>query len=307
MTQTVLILGATGRFGRNAAQAFHAAGWTVRKFDRQRQDLAEQARGADVIVNGWNPAYPDWARLVPGLHQQVRAVAKVTGATVIIPGNVYVFGSDTPAPWGPNTPHRATNPLGRVRIEMEAAYKREGIRTIVLRAGDFIDTEASGNWFDQIMIKSLSAGKFTYPGRTDIAHAWAFLPDICRAAVHLAEMRHALPDFADIAFPGYTLSGAEMAAALGQVTGRPVKLKQMSWLPLQLARPFWRLGACLVEMKYLWNTPHWLDGARFDQLLPEFRPTDLNAALTQAVPMSVVAREPGRSGEELHPISDGPA
>ncbi len=35
MTGTVLILGATGRFGRNTGDAFRAAGWTVRAFDRK--------------------------------------------------------------------------------------------------------------------------------------------------------------------------------------------------------------------------------------------------------------------------------
>ena len=66
MTQTVLILGASGRFGRNAARAFRAAGWTVRGFDRQTDTLEQAARGMDVIVNAWNPLYPDWARQLPG-------------------------------------------------------------------------------------------------------------------------------------------------------------------------------------------------------------------------------------------------
>ncbi len=51
MTQTVLILGATGRFGRNAGEQFSRAGWTVRRFDRTRDDLARAAKGAEVIVS----------------------------------------------------------------------------------------------------------------------------------------------------------------------------------------------------------------------------------------------------------------
>lgn len=294
MTQTVLILGASGRFGRNAATAFRQAGWTVVAFDRTRDDLQGAARRADVIVNAWNPPYPDWARQVPGLHAQVIEAAKAAGATVIVPGNVYVFGAETPAPWGPDTPHRATNPLGRIRIEMEAAYRASGVRTIILRAGDFLDTEASGNWFDQIMIKPLARGRFTYPGNPDIAHAWAFLPDLTRAAVALAERRKALPQFCDVTFPGYTATGRDIAQALTQVTGRQVTLKQMSWLPLHLARPFWPMAGCLLEMRYLWNTPHRLDGAVFDALLPEFRQTPLIQAVAQAIP-------PGLRKGDVHP------
>lgn len=294
MTQTVLILGASGRFGRNAATAFRQAGWTVIAFDRTRDDLQGAARRADVIVNAWNPPYPDWARQVPGLHAQVIEAAKAAGATVIVPGNVYVFGAETPAPWRPDTPHRATNPLGRIRIEMEAAYRASGVRTIILRAGDFLDTEASGNWFDQIMIKPLARGRFTYPGNPDIAHAWAFLPDLTRAAVELAERRETLPTFCDVTYAGYTATGRDIAQALTQVTGRQVTLKQMSWLPLHLARPFWPMAGCLLEMRYLWNTPHRLDGAVFDALLPEFRQTPLIQAVAQAIP-------PGLRKGDVHP------
>lgn len=283
MTQTVLILGSSGRFGGHAATAFETRGWHVRRFDRARDDLMTAAAGVDVIVAAWNPPYPNWNAQVAKQHARVIAAARASGATVILPGNVYVFGPDTPAPWGSDTPHRAINPLGRIRIEMETAYRRSGVRTIVLRAGDYIDTEASGNWFDMVMTKSLRKGVFTYPGKPDIPHAWAFLPDIARAAVDLAERRDTLPEFADIAFPGYTLSGQEMAAALERVAPGPIRLKRMSWLPLVLASPVWPMARCLREMRYLWDTPHWLDGTEFDRLLPAFRPTAVDTALTMAI------------------------
>ena len=291
MTKTVLILGASGRFGHNAAEQFSNAGWTLRRFDRARDDLSTAAKGVDVIVNGWNPDYPDWQKLVPDLTAKVIAAAKSSGATVIIPGNVYVFGVDTPGPWSQTTPHNAANPLGRIRVEMEAAYRRSGVRCIVLRGGDFIDTRASGNWLDLVMLKTLGKGVFTYPGTPDIDHAWAYLPDLCRAAVELAGIRNQLPVFADIPFPGFTASGSEIAAQISTLTGSEVRVKKMAWLPLQIARPFWRMGACLLEMRYLWDTPHQLDGALLASLLPEFRMTPLSDALASALPAASVQRQ----------------
>jgi len=288
MTQTVLILGATGRFGRHAAQQFAKAGWEVRTFDRARDDLTTKARGVDVIVNAWNPMYPDWARVVPKLHARVIKVAKSCGATVIVPGNVYVFGQSTPAQWSADTPHGAQNPLGRIRIDMEAAYRTSGVRCIILRAGDFVDTRASGNWLDAIMLKKLGKGVFTYPGDQGIDHAWAYLPDLCRAAVMLAEMRDQLPVFSDIPFAGYTASGNRIAATLQQITKAPVRVKRMSWAPIYLARPFWRMAKHLLEMKYLWSTPHRLDPTAFDTLLPGFQTTPLQQALEAAVPTQLV-------------------
>lgn len=293
--RTVLILGANGRFGRHAARAFDRAGWTVRLYDRARDSLPTAAEGAAVIVNGWNPPYPDWESQIPGLTASLIAAAKTTGATVIQPGNVYVFGADTPVPWSERSPHRATNQLGRVRIAMEAQLRDTGIRTILLRAGDFIDTEASGNWFDAIMVKKLRRGVFTYPGDPDAAHAWAFLPDVTRAAVALAEIRDSLPDFTDIPFPGYTLTGREIADHLSAATGHEIRLRRMSWLPVHLARPFWRVATHLIEMRYLWMIPHSLDGARLAGLLPDFRPTPVADALRQALPAPAVDHSGARS------------
>ena len=61
MTGTVLILGASGHVGRHFGKAFLQAGWTVRTYDRARDDMIKQAAGADVIVNGLNPPnYENW-------------------------------------------------------------------------------------------------------------------------------------------------------------------------------------------------------------------------------------------------------
>jgi len=291
MTGIVLILGATGRFGRACSSAFSDAGWEVRHFDRSTGDLMRAATGVQVIVNGWNPAYTDWAAQVPTLNGQVIRAARASGATVIVPGNVYVFGSKTPGPWSENTAHRAENPLGRIRIEMEKAYRQSGVRTIVLRAGDFLDTEASGNWFDMILTKDLAKGKFTYPGNPDLPHAWAYLPDLARAAVALAEQGEDLPVYADVSFAGYAMTGRELLAAVNKVSLRPARLKSMAWLPLQLARPFWAMGRCLLEMRYLWNTAHRLDGTRLTILLPGFRQTPLEVAIASALPSALLDRD----------------
>lgn len=294
MRKTVLILGASGRFGRNAHNAFAEAGWQVRLFNRKTDDLWDAAWGADVIVNGWNPLYPDWATTIPGYTKQVIDVAEASGALVIVPGNVYVFGETAPSRFAAEVPHAATNPLGRIRAEMEAAYRNSKARVLILRAGDFLDTEASGNWFDKIMVAGLDKGRFVYPGPTDVPHAWAYLPDMARAAALLAERADELPRFTDLPFPGYTLTGQELHAQVNAAAPGTVKLRQMSWLPLRLAGLFWPMGRKLVEMSYLWSKPHHLDGAAFDRLLPEFRPTPLTGAIAASIEHKVHPDQPVR-------------
>ncbi len=283
MTQTVLILGASGRCGRHAKTAFSAAGWQTRSFNRKTDDLMQAAKGADVIFYGWNMPYGAWASEQPKLIRQVIAAAKSSGATVIIPGNVYVFGDGMPARIGPDTPHRATNPLGQLRIQLEGAFRQAGVKTILLRAGDFLDDQPSGNWFDMIIAKKAAKGVLSYPGRTDVPHAWAWLPDLTRTMVMLAEKRHELPVYTDLAFPGFTLTGEELNEECARALGRSMQLKRMNWLPIHLARPFWKEARHILEMRYLWDTPHALDGAALDGILPGRPQTRVASAIACAL------------------------
>lgn len=294
MTDRVLILGANGRFGRHAADAFARAGWQVTRAVRPGKGgapgtveaeatdadaLSRAAEGHALIVNAVNPPYPDWARMVPAITGAVIAAARASGATVLIPGNVYNYGSHMPERLDAATPQAADTRKGRLRVEMEAAWRGAGLPVILLRAGDFIDTEVSGNWFESHMAPGLKRGTLTYPGPTDRLHAWAYLPDMARAAAALAAIRADLPRFADIPFPGVALTGTDLARALSEVLGRPVRLRGFPWWAVRLAAPLWPMGRELLEMRYLWDRPHALDGTLFRRLLPEFRETPLREAL----------------------------
>ncbi len=283
MTGKVLILGASGRFGRHAAEAFWNAGWTVRKFDRATDELMTAAEGTDVIINGWNPPYPAWASEVPKLTAEVIGAAKASGATVLVPGNVYVYGEGSGPQLTHDTPHSAHNPLGRIRIDMEAAYKASGVRTIILRAGDFIDTEASGNWFDMIIAAKAGKGTIVAPGDPDAKHAWAYLPDLAEAAVQIVEQREKLSPFEEVLFPGYTLSLRDLAKLVEDASGEPQHVQAFNWWTLRLAAPFWPMGRKLFEMRYLWSMPHALVNDDLSALLPKLRETDPLTAIRQAI------------------------
>ena len=52
---------------------------------------------------------------------------------------------------------------------------------------------------------------------------------------------------------------------------------------IQLARPVWPLAKHLIEMRYLWSTPHWLDPAPFQALCPDHHDTPIDEALGQSI------------------------
>ena len=81
---------------------------------------------------------------------------------------------------------------------------------------------------------------------------------------------------------GFSLK-TKIAAYLEDITGRSVRIKQMSWNLLKVVGLVWPMVGALGKMRYLWNTPHMLDSRTFDALLPEFRSTPPQLALRSAI------------------------
>jgi len=308
MERTVVVLGAKGRFGRHAVEAFHANGWRVIAAGRtleaaqlpkgvtlktvdtmSKASTVAACEGADVIVNAAHPPYTDWVKAMPTMTANVIAAAQASGATVMIPGNVYNYGASMPPVLTETTPHVPTTGKGKVRVAMEQSFQAaNGFQTIVLRGGDFIEGRDTGNWFETYMTNALAKGAFTYPGRTDAAHAWAYLPDMARAMAQLAEKRAELPQFAEFGFAGLCLTGAEMQAAIERQIGRPLKLKRMPWAVLKLLGLVQPLMREVVEMRYLWDLPHRIDGGKLSAALPEFVPTPTDKIIARAIAHSEV-------------------
>ena len=300
---TVLVLGATGRLGRHATHAFDAAGWRVRTFGRRAPDadvpgehgagdvldadaLGAAARGADVLVNALNPPYRAWRDEVPGLTEAVLGAARSSGATVMLPGNVYGFGRTMPPVLLPDTPEAPSNEHGRIRSTLEASYRAAAssdVRTIVVRAGSFVEGVRTGNWFEDHVVSRIDAGRVTYPGPLDRAHSWAWLPDLGRAFEALAARRDALEPFHAVGFPGWALTGRELVDALETAAGRSLRVGRMPWPLLRLAAPFVPDMRGVLAMRYLWQVPHRIDGAELARLLPDFSATPAEVALREAL------------------------
>lgn len=297
--KTVLVAGASGNFGRHAARAFEAAGWSVRLY-RRGTDMAVAAQGCDVIVNGLNPPmYHNWPVLIPQITAQVIAAAKASGATILMPGTVYVYG-DTPGPWHEETPHRFTARKSRIRSEMEATYRRavaeDGLRVILLRGGDFLDPGNPGTLMDMAVLKWIGRGIMVPTGNPAAPRAYAYLPDMARAAVALAEQRESLAPYEEVNMPGLTFSMVDLQAEIAAQTGRRPRMIGFPWVLLRLAAPFNEVSREMLEMRYLHDLPHRMAGDKFRRLLPGFADTPLakivadELAAAVARPVPAVAR-----------------
>ena len=313
MARSVLILGANGRLGQVLACAFVDAGWRVHGQVRREPPpgspqavhwlragldapakLAEATGSADIVVHAVNPPYPAWHAHALPLAQSAIATARALNALLMFPGNVYNFGARMPQVLRESTPQEPTSRKGRVRVRVEEALRqaaRAGLRTTIVRAGDFFGGPGRGAWLDLVMVKPLPQGKVVYPGRMDVLHAWAYLPDLARTFVLLAERRAALAQYEVVHFPGYSVTGEtfvrsiERAARKCGVLGATVPLRRagMPWPLLQiggLVVPMWRE---LAEMRYLWNVPHSLTGERLAALIGTIPATPLEQALEETL------------------------
>lgn len=290
MTQTVLILGGSGKIGVHAAKAFADAGWSVRNFDRKTDDMTVKAQGCDVIVNGLNPAnYANWAQNIPAITKQVLAAAKASGATVIVPGNIYNFGNH-PGELSEATPQNPHTRKGRIRVEMEAAYRASDVRTIVLRAGNFIDPLHNGDVMSLFVMRNVVAGKITHGGTPDARNAYAYVPDWAQAAVMLAEMRDTLGPFEDIPFPGHSFTWHDLKTHLEAATGRRFRLTAFPWWLITMLSPFVEQARELSEMRYLYEMDHRIGAEKFNRLLPEFKPTPLAQVIEAGLPDDFVLK-----------------
>lgn len=290
MSKTVLILGASGKIGKHSAEAFRRAGYEVRMHDRRSGDLVRDAAGVQVIVNGWNPpAYHDWARIVPELTRKLIAAARASGATVIIPGNVYNLDAEG-GEWSEDTPHRPPTRKGKIREAMERAYEQSGVQTIVLRAGNFIDPERKDDVMSVLFLRALGQMKLTLAGDPDAMQAYCYVPDWARAAVLLADRKDVLGRFADVPFAGHAFTARELQAFLTREFGRPIRTTSFPWWLFSALGPFWELAREMSEMRYLYNLSHTLSGEKLGRLVPEFRVTPLDQVLRGAIPPELLVR-----------------
>ncbi len=317
-TPTVLVLGANGRFGTAAVQAFAAAGWHVLAQVRRTPThpppagaraidtplsatdaLAALAAGSRAVLYAVNPVYTRWDAEALPLARQGMDIAQRLGATFMLPGNVYNFGAGMPALLGEQTPERPTTNKGRQRCELEAegaGRASQGLKSVVIRAGDFYG-RGRGSWLDLAIVKSIAQGKLVYPGPLDVPHAWAYLPDLARAFVAVAS-RGAAPAVERLHFAGHTLTGRELLAlvesaaqGLGLAPAGGWRHGGMPWGLIRAVGTVYPMWRELARMSYLWRVPHALDGRALQRAVGPL-PATVPAAAVRAALVDLGLGEP---------------
>lgn len=287
-----LVVGANGGIGGSMVAALRRHGWRVKALARKPQaqaadgvtwvagdamraeDVIRAAEGCAVVVHAVNPpGYRDWARLVLPMLENTIAAARAVGARVVLPGTIYNYGGDAFPVLRESSPQHAPTRKGQIRVRMEQRLKEatgEGVRTLIVRAGDFFGPRAGNNWFGGGLLGGKTrVSSLTYPGKAGLGHAWAYLPDVAEAMAGLLDREAQLKDFDTFHFAGHwDADGTQMVEAIRRVSGRPrLPVRGFPWMLLPLLAPFSTLLREMMEMRYLWREPLRLDNTRLVALL----------------------------------------
>ncbi|KAA3511951.1 SDR family NAD(P)-dependent oxidoreductase [Agrobacterium vitis] len=305
-----LVLGATGGIGGAVARALTGRGYHVRALHRDaarmvakqkqgqpvlewvqgdamnRADVLKAAKGASVILHGVNPpGYRNWGKLVLPMIDNTIAAARASGACILMPGTIYNYGPDAFPLLNEVSPQHPQTVKGQIRVELERRLEQaagEGVRVILVRAGDFFGPDAGNNWFAQGLITpGKPATRVNLPGRPGVSHSWAYLPDVAEIFIRLLECAPDLPAFARFHMQGHVdTNGYAMAQAIRRASGSDsVRFKRFPWWMVPLLSPILPVFKELMEMRYLWREPIALDNRRLVEVLGEEPRTALDVAV----------------------------
>jgi nucleoside-diphosphate-sugar epimerase len=304
-TRTALVLGATGGIGGETARAFARHGWRIRALSRNgrsanpasawewvkgdsldQASIISAAQGTDVILHAVNPpGYKNWATLVLPMIDNTIAAARASGARILLPGTIYNYGADAFPLLREDSRQRATTHKGKIRIALEEkleAAGREGVRSLILRLGDFFGPQPGNNWFSQGMVKPNGRVKsITNPGSTGTGHTWAYLPDAGEAFAQLMDREDELANFDRFHFRGHwDADGTEMISAIRKAANNnSIPVRSLPWWFFRLLSPFRETMRELYATRPLWQTPIQLDNAKLVRFLGKEPHTPLQTAV----------------------------
>jgi nucleoside-diphosphate-sugar epimerase len=308
VTETALVLGATGSFGGGVARELLRRSRPVRALVRDagtgRRALGEHpaltltqgdvqdpvavtrvAEGCRVIVHGVNYPYDQWVPDMERATTNIIAAARAAGATILFPGNVYGLGPQTSAPLTEAAPNEPRSRKGALRVTLEESLRQAAAdgrtRVIVLRAGDYFGPTVRNGLVDPIFGNAARGKTIKAIGKLAIAHQWAFIPDLARAAIDLLDLAQSLAPFEVVHFAGHVANPQrEFLRLVAAQAGRPeLAIRRIPMWMLRVVGLWDGVVRELWELRYLFEESVVLDGAKLHRLLPGYADTPIDLAV----------------------------
>ena len=242
--------------------------------------LTALSADADVIYNCANPKYTEWERLWYPMNDAMIAAAKAAGAVYAITGNLYGYGKQPGGHMDENTPLTAVGRKGKVRIKMWRDALDSGVRTVEVRAADYLGAGAVGV-FSTVLLPAISRGRTAWvPGDPDLPHSFTYTGDMARAMVTLAEdpRSHGKAWLAPTAPP---ITIRELTARFTALAGtKPINLRKMPRFGMHAAGVFVPMARELAEMDYQFYFPFEVDSSLTERTF-DLSPTAIDVGIRE--------------------------
>jgi nucleoside-diphosphate-sugar epimerase len=155
--------------------------------------LTRAATGAAVIYNCMNPGhYTRWETEWPPLQTAMLAAAESTGAVLATVSNLYMYGPQhRGSELTPDSVEDGSDHKGLLRGTMDrealAAHRSGRIRTVIVRASDYVGAGVGANGMGTRVVPGALAGRrAVFFGDPDLPHSWTDVADVAATVVAAA-------------------------------------------------------------------------------------------------------------------------
>ncbi|GAA4597078.1 nucleoside-diphosphate-sugar epimerase [Actinoplanes octamycinicus] len=247
--------------------------------------LTELSRDAEVIYNCANPKYTEWADKWFPMNDAMIAAAKASGAVYAITGNLYGYGPQPGGRMTERTPLAATGRKGRIRIKMWEDALASGVRTVEVRASDYVGAGAVST-LSAVLLPAITKGRTAWaPGDVDAPHTFTYTGDMARALVTLARDERAFGQAWHVP-SGPAITMRELAQRYCAVAGVPqVTVRSLPRFVMRTAGLVVPIARELAEMDYQFYAPFHMDSSLTERTFG-LAPTDLEVALRETAAAS---------------------
>jgi nucleoside-diphosphate-sugar epimerase len=278
----IAVLGARGALGAAVVEQACARGAPVRALVRaprahqfptsaeQREcdalDLAAVTRetsGCSALVFAVNVPIASWMTQMPVLLDIAIQAARATGARLIFPGNVWIYGPGQPGQRideaRPATP---CSERGALRAKLEASLAAADIHYSIVRLPEFYGPNVVNALVGAPFRAAARSRPVLWLGELDVTVEYVFIRDAAAAVLDIAGA-------ADCDRESFNIEGAggitprkfwnqviALAAARGRVWAVPRWLLRVAALTNPEARAF-------LDIRHLWTDPILLDGTKY--------------------------------------------
>jgi len=224
----------------------------------------------DVVVHAATVPYPEWPRFVPRFAENALAAAEASGATLVFPGNVYVYGrprSQSVTEDHPQEPHTVK---GRIRLDVERrllqAHHDGRVDLVLPRYPDVYGPGGMHADFRPVFEGALTGKPCRWPLDADALHEFILNDDAAEAMLKLIRTPAAHGRTVHVPGPRPIVSRDFIRLAYAAAGSGEPSVRVFGRGMYRLVGLFNGVARAAYEMAYLFDDPILLDGSLYRSL-----------------------------------------